>query len=68
VSGCGNGQSGIATAKIAVSGSTGRVTSVDVSGQFAGTPVAACVSREVGKAKFPKFSQPSFSVTFPFKI
>jgi hypothetical protein len=68
VSACGNGQSGIATAKIAVSGSTGRVTSVDVSGQFAGTPVAACVSREVGKAKFPKFSQPSFSVTFPFKI
>jgi predicted Zn finger-like uncharacterized protein len=68
VSACGNGQSGIATAKIGVTGSTGRVTSVDVSGQFAGTPVAACVSREVGKAKFPKFSQPSFSVTFPFKI
>ncbi len=68
VSACGNGQSGIATAKISVSGSTGRVTSVDVSGQFAGTPVAACVSREVGKAKFSKFSQPSFSVTFPFKI
>jgi predicted Zn finger-like uncharacterized protein len=68
VSACGNGQSGIATAKIGVTGSTGRVTSVDVSGQFAGTPIAACVSREVGKAKFPKFSQPSFSVTFPFKI
>jgi hypothetical protein len=68
VANCGNGQSGIATAKISVSGSTGRVTSVDVSGQFAGTPVAACVSREAGKAKFPKFSQPSFSVTFPFKI
>lgn len=68
VSACGNGQSGIATAKIGVAGSTGRVTSVDVSGQFAGTPVAACVAREVGKAKFPRFSQPSFSVTFPFKI
>lgn len=68
VSACGNGQSGIATAKIGVAGSTGRVTSVDVSGQFAGTPVAACVAREVGKAKFSKFSQPSFSVTFPFKI
>lgn len=68
VSACGGGQSGIATAKIGVAGSTGRVTSVDVSGQFAGTPVAACVAKEVGKAKFPKFSQPSFSVTFPFKI
>jgi predicted Zn finger-like uncharacterized protein len=68
VSGCGNGQSGIATAKIGVSGATGKVTSVDVTGQFAGTPVAACVAREAGKAKFPKFSNPSFSVTFPFKI
>ena len=68
VSACGGGQSGIATAKIGVAGSTGRVTSVDVSGQFAGTPVAACVAKEVGKAKFPKFSQPSFSVTYPFKI
>jgi predicted Zn finger-like uncharacterized protein len=68
VSACGGGQSGLATAKISVAGATGRVTSVDVSGQFAGTPVASCVSKEVGKAKFPRFATPTFSVTFPFKI
>jgi hypothetical protein len=39
-----------------------------VSGQFAGTPVASCVAKEVGKAKFPRFATPTFAVTFPFKI
>ncbi len=68
VQSCGNGQSGVAMAKITVSGATGRVTNVDVSGQFAGTPVASCVTREVSKAKFPKFSQSSFSIAYPFKI
>jgi hypothetical protein len=68
VQACGNGQSGIATSKIGVAGPTGRVTSVEVSGQFAGTPVAACIVREVSKAKFPKFSQSTFSFSYPFKI
>lgn len=68
VQSCGNGQSGVAMAKITVAGATGRVTNVDVSGQFAGTPVAACVTKEVSKAKFPKFSQSSFSIAYPFKI
>ncbi len=68
VQSCGNGQSGVAMAKITVAGATGRVTNVDVSGQFAGTPVAACVTREVSKAKFPKFSQSTFSIQYPFKI
>jgi predicted Zn finger-like uncharacterized protein len=68
VSACGGGQSGLATAKITVAGPTGRVTGVDVSGQFAGTPVASCVAKEAGKAKFPRFATPTFSVTFPFKI
>jgi len=68
VQSCGNGQSGVAMAKITVAGATGRVTNVDVSGQFAGTPVATCVTREVTKAKFPKFSQSSFSIAYPFKI
>ncbi len=68
VQACGNGQSGVATAKIVVAGPTGRVTSVEVSGQFAGTPVASCIVKEVGKAKFPKFSNATFSVAYPFKI
>jgi len=68
VQSCGNGQSGVAMAKITVTGATGRVTNVDVSGQFAGTPVASCVTKEVTKAKFPKFSQSTFSFSYPFKI
>lgn len=68
VQSCGNGQSGVAMAKISVAGATGRVTNVDVSGSFSGTPVASCVVKEVSKARFPKFSQSTFSVTYPFKI
>jgi hypothetical protein len=68
VSACGNGQSGVAMTKITVSGATGRVTNVSVSGQFAGTPVAACVIKQVSKARFPKFQQSTFSVGYPFKI
>jgi predicted Zn finger-like uncharacterized protein len=68
VQSCGNGQSGVAMAKISVAGPTGRVTNVDVSGSFSGTPVASCVVKEVSKARFPKFQQNTFSVTYPFKI
>jgi hypothetical protein len=55
-------------AKVGVTGATGKVSSVDVSGQFAGSPVGSCVAKEVRKAKFPKFSQSSFSFSYPFKI
>jgi len=67
VSGCAGGQSGIAMAKVTVAGS-GKVNSVDVSGQFAGTPMASCISKEVAKAKFSKFSQATFSFSYPFKL
>jgi predicted Zn finger-like uncharacterized protein len=65
---CANGTTGVAQAKVIVAGPTGRITSVDVTGAGAGGPAAACISKEVGKAKFPKFSQPTFSFTFPFKL
>jgi predicted Zn finger-like uncharacterized protein len=68
VQACGAGQSGIAMAKVGVAGPTGKVTGVDVSGQFAGTPAASCISKEVSRAKFPKFSQSTFSFSYPFKI
>lgn len=68
VSACGGGQSGVATTAITVSGSNGRVTSANVSGPFAGTPVGSCVARAVRRARFPKFKQSTFSVTFPFRI
>ncbi|MDB4987827.1 MAG: glycine-rich protein [Myxococcaceae bacterium] len=68
VAGCGKGESGVAMAKVGVAGATGKVSSVDVSGQFAGSPVGSCVAKEVRKAKFPKFSQSTFSFSYPFKI
>jgi len=68
VQACGAGQSGVAMAKVGVTGSTGKVSAVDVSGQFAGSPVGSCVAKEVRKAKFPKFSQSTFSFSYPFKI
>jgi predicted Zn finger-like uncharacterized protein len=68
VQSCANGTTGVAQAKVVVAGPTGRITSVDVTGAGAGGPAAACISKEVGKAKFPKFSQPTFSFTFPFKL
>lgn len=68
VKACGGGQHGVAMAAITVAGSTGRVRSVNVSGQFQGTPVGSCVARAVRAAKFPKFSRPDFKVNFPFRI
>jgi len=68
VKACGGGQHGVAMAAITVAGSTGRVSSVNVSGQFQGTPVGSCVARAVRGAKFPKFSRSDFKVNFPFRI
>lgn len=63
VTACGDGSGGVAKAKVTVAGATGRVTSVEVDG-----PSQSCVTKEVSKAKFPKFSNSSFSFTYPFKL
>lgn len=45
---------------------SGAVQSASVSG---GTPaVQQCVQRAVQRARFPRFSEPSFSVTYPFVL
>lgn len=68
VTACGNGEHGTATVSITVSGSTGRVTAANVSGQFAGTPVGSCIARAVRGATFPRFTRPTFTVNYPFRI
>jgi predicted Zn finger-like uncharacterized protein len=68
VSSCGGGQHGVAMVAITVSGSSGRVTNANVSGQFAGTPVGSCVARAVRGAQFPRFRRPTFNVSFPYRI
>ena len=69
VKACGAGKSGVVNAKVTVKGSTGRVSSVGISGPFAGTPVGSCASRVIKRARFPKFKQSSFTIArFPYKI
>jgi hypothetical protein len=48
---------------------TGNVTAANVENDpFAGTPVGSCVERVVKGIKFPAFSNPSISFTFPFAL
>jgi hypothetical protein len=68
VKACGAGQHGVAMAAITVAGNTGRVSGVNVSGQFQGTPIGSCVARAVRGAHFSKFSRPDFKVNFPFRL
>lgn len=68
VTACGGGQHGLATVAVGVTGSTGRVSTATVSGQFAGTPVGSCVARAVRGATFPHFRNPTFSFNFPFQL
>jgi len=50
--GCYNGTQGTASVKLTISPS-GTVAKVSVGGQFAGTPVAACIESAVRNATFP---------------
>jgi predicted Zn finger-like uncharacterized protein len=69
VKSCGKGTAGVATVSINIAGATGRVTSASVvSGPFKGKPQAGCIVKAVKKARFPKFSQKKFSVSYPFVI
>ncbi len=65
---CKQGQSGIAQTAITFIGSTGRVGSARVTGQFAGTPVGSCVARAVRGARVPRFSRDRFPVNFPYRL
>jgi predicted Zn finger-like uncharacterized protein len=69
VQACGKGATGVATVSINIAGTTGKVASAKVvSGPFKGTPNAGCIEKAVKKAKFPKFKQAKFSVSYPFVI
>lgn len=65
---CGRGQSGLVQVKVKIMGSTGRVGSANVEGQFAGTPVGSCVAREIRNASFPRFKRDSLTVLYPFRL
>src|SRR5262249_34382709 len=52
-----------ATASLKVSGRSGRVASVQVSGMPA--DVGSCLARAVRQAQFPKFAAESLSISYP---
>jgi hypothetical protein len=64
---CGGGEGGQVNVRVSVSGRTGRVTSANVSGAPNGG-VRSCVSAAVRGARFPRFSNPTFGVTFPYRL
>lgn len=68
VSSCGNGQHGRATVNVTFAGTTGRVSSATVEGQFASTPIGSCIARAVRGARVSPFSRASFSVRYPYSI
>jgi hypothetical protein len=68
VSSCAVGSRGVATVRVTFSGSTGRVTGAVVEGTYAGTEQGSCIARAVRGAQVPRFTQPTFSVAFPFTL
>ncbi|HJK95748.1 MAG TPA: hypothetical protein RMF84_00930 [Polyangiaceae bacterium LLY-WYZ-14_1] len=67
IRGCRESRGGVAQVRITVA-SSGRVRNAVVQGVFAGTPEGSCVARTVRRARFPRFSDPSFTVTYPFRL
>ena len=68
VQACGNGERGEATVALVVAGDSGRVTGANVSGVFAGTPIGSCIARAARAATFPRFTRPTFTLNYPFRI
>jgi hypothetical protein len=65
---CGGGaRTGVAEVRVRL-GSSGRVQSAVVIGQFAGTPEGTCIARAVRGARVPPFRQATFEFTYPFRI
>ena len=67
VAACGNGQHGIANARM-VFDSSGRVSNATVAGGSFPAPVASCIARAARQARVPPFTQPTFSVNYPFRL
>jgi predicted Zn finger-like uncharacterized protein len=63
---CSQGQHGTVTLQVVI-GTTGRVSSANPTGAFAGTPVGNCAARAVRRAKFPR-SKKTLKVKYPFKL
>lgn len=61
-------EAGLLRVSVSVKGSTGKISSVSVGGKFKGTPTASCALRAIRTLRFPKFSNPSQSFSYPFLL
>lgn len=50
---------------VSIEGATGKVTSVNATGEHAGTPIGKCVEDAVSGAQFEVFKNPSMGVDYP---
>jgi hypothetical protein len=64
---CAAGQHGVASVAATVA-SSGRVSYALVQGKFAGTPEGSCMALAVRQAHFPRFTQASLKVVYPFSL
>lgn len=63
---CGDGQQRVVPVHVTFD-SSGRVSSAEAQGVLSAT-MRTCIARALDGARVPSFSQPSFSVNYPFRI
>ncbi|MBK8168819.1 MAG: hypothetical protein IPK60_00570 [Sandaracinaceae bacterium] len=68
VTACAAGQHGQANIRVTFNGASGRVSTVNVEGVFAGTPQGSCMARAVRAARVSRFSDPTLVVLYPYAL
>ena len=56
------------TFRIRIQGGDGRVTEVEALGDLAGSEEASCMESQLGGARFPRFTQESIEIRYPFAL
>ncbi len=54
--------------KMTIVGSTGRVSAAAPLGEWAGTPLGACVAAVITNARFPRFTKESLGAVYPINV
>jgi hypothetical protein len=63
---CGQGAGGTAQSQITVAGATGQTTDVKVAG--VDEAVGSCIADALRRARFPRFSRPTFNISYPIRL
>lgn len=65
---CGPNISGRVSFRIIINGVDGAVSSVEALGNVAGTPEGDCMAGHLNAARFPRFTRPTLSISYPFEL